>query len=158
MISWKQWNPLCSKPWIIDVFPVPGAPVTTTLFLPKHFNLRLQSNEISQWKKNWAVSHIFVKKRMEKENTDEFYARLKDQLLETTSWPSNYLFKFIVPTDEKRIEEINAIFDNTGAVIESKKSKKGTYTSVSITVNMKDPDEVIAKYKEVSTVEGIISL
>ncbi|MDC6364380.1 MULTISPECIES: DUF493 family protein [Flavobacteriaceae] len=95
---------------------------------------------------------------MEKENTDEFYARLKDQLLETTSWPSNYLFKFIVPTDEKRIEEINAIFDNTGAVIESKKSKKGTYTSVSITVNMKDPDEVIAKYKEVSTVEGIISL
>ena len=98
------------------------------------------------------------KKKMEKDNPDEFYARLKEQLLETTSWPSNYLFKFIVPTDEKRIGEINAIFDNTGAVIESKKSKKGTYTSISITVNMKDPDEVIAKYKQVSTVKGVISL
>ncbi|WP_108424683.1 DUF493 family protein [Flagellimonas amoyensis] len=95
---------------------------------------------------------------MEKENTDEFYARLKEQLLENTSWPSNYLYKFIVPTDEERIAQIQDIFDNTGAVIESKKSKNGNYTSLSITVNMKDPDEVIKKYKEVAVVEGVISL
>lgn len=95
---------------------------------------------------------------MEKENTDEFYARLKEQLLENTSWPSNYLYKFIVPTDEERIAQIQDIFDNTGAVIESKKSKNGNYTSLSITVNMEDPDEVIKKYKEVAVVEGVISL
>ncbi|MDC6364456.1 MULTISPECIES: DUF493 family protein [Flavobacteriaceae] len=95
---------------------------------------------------------------MEKESTDAFYARLKEQLLENTSWPSNYLYKFIVPTDEARIAQITDIFDNTGAVIESKKSKKGTYTSVSITVHLQNPDEVIAKYKEVSHVEGVISL
>lgn len=95
---------------------------------------------------------------MEKENTDEFYDRLKEQLLENTSWPSNYLYKFIVPTDEARIAQIHNIFDNTGAVIETKKSKNGTYTSLSITVHLKDPDEVILKYKEVSIVEGIISL
>ncbi|WP_420322357.1 DUF493 family protein [Flagellimonas sp.] len=95
---------------------------------------------------------------MEKGKSDEFYARLKEQLLENTSWPSNYLYKFIVPTDEERIAQINNIFNNTGAVIESKKSKKGTYTSISITVNLKNPDEVIAKYKEVSIVEGVISL
>lgn len=95
---------------------------------------------------------------MEKEKSDEFYSRLKEQLLETTKWPSNYLYKFIVPTNEERIEQINNIFNNTGAVIESKKSKKGTYTSISITVHLDSPDEVIAKYKEVSTVEGVISL
>lgn len=95
---------------------------------------------------------------MEKENTDEFYARLKEQLLENTRWPSNYLYKFIVPTDDERIAQIQDIFDNTGAVIESKKSKNGNYTSLSITVNMKDPDEVIKKYKEVAVVEGVISL
>ncbi|SFC19949.1 hypothetical protein SAMN04487891_10783 [Flagellimonas taeanensis] len=95
---------------------------------------------------------------MEKENADEFYARLKEQLLENTSWPSNYLYKFIVPTDEERIAQIQDIFDNTGAVIESKKSKNGNYTSLSITVNLKDPDEVIKKYKEVAVVEGVISL
>ncbi|MEW2921891.1 DUF493 family protein [Muricauda sp. ANG21] len=95
---------------------------------------------------------------MEKENTDEFYARLKEQLLENTNWPSTYLYKFIVPTDDKRIAQIHEIFDNTGAVIESKKSKKGTYTSLSITVHLKNPDEVIQKYKEVAVVEGVISL
>ena len=95
---------------------------------------------------------------MDKDSTDEFYERLKEKLLENTLWPSNYLYKFIVPTDEERIAQINSIFDNTGAVIVSKKSKKGTYTSISITVHLQNPDEVIAKYREVSFVEGVISL
>ncbi|WP_421807445.1 DUF493 family protein [Flagellimonas sp.] len=95
---------------------------------------------------------------MDKKETEEFYAKLKEQLLETTSWPSTYLYKFIVPTEEAKISQIQDIFDNTGAVIESKKSKKGTYTSLSITVHLKNPDEVIQKYKEVSIVEGVISL
>ncbi len=102
---------------------------------------------------------IFAKNSsMAKEQPDEFYARLKEQLLEHTSWPSNYLYKFIVPTDEHKIAQIHEIFSNTGAVIELKKSKKGTYTSVSVTVYLKNPDEVIAKYKEVAVVEGVISL
>ena len=95
---------------------------------------------------------------MEQDNADAFYARLKEQLLENTTWPSNYLYKFIVPTDQEKIDSITRIFDNTGAVIDSKKSKKGTYTSVSINVNLEDPDAVIEKYKAVSQIEGVISL
>ena len=95
---------------------------------------------------------------MEKKDSEEFYGRLKEQLLENTNWPSNYLYKFIVPTDEVKIKMIQDIFDVKGAVIESKKSKNGKYTSVSITVNLKNPDEVIKKYKEVSVIDGIISL
>lgn len=95
---------------------------------------------------------------MESKDSEEFYDRLREQLWENTTWPSNYLYKFIVPTDTTKIEQINTIFDNTGAVIESKKSKKGTYTSVSVTVQLQNPDEVIEKYKEVSVIEGIISL
>ncbi len=95
---------------------------------------------------------------MSKENTEEFYARLKEQLEASTAWPSNYLFKFIVPTDADKIAEIHSIFDNTGAVIESKQSKKGKYTSISITVNLKNPEAVIVKYKEVGLVKGVISL
>lgn len=92
------------------------------------------------------------------EETEAFYSRLREELLKSSSWPSNYLYKFIVPTDQQKIEEITTIFDNTGAVIESKKSKKGKYTSLSITVHMEDPDQVIEKYKEVGKVEGVISL
>ena len=95
---------------------------------------------------------------MSAETPDEFYKRLKEQLQESTSWPSNYLYKFIVPTAAECIGRIHEIFDNTGAVIETKQSKKGKYTSISITVNLKNPDEVIEKYKEVGKVEGVISL
>ncbi|MCK0159371.1 DUF493 family protein [Allomuricauda sp. F6463D] len=95
---------------------------------------------------------------MDKKDTEEFYNRLREKLLENSSWPSKYLYKFIVPTDEERISQVHKIFDNTGAVIESKKSKKGTYTSLSIMVHLESPDAVIEKYKEVSIVEGVISL
>ncbi len=95
---------------------------------------------------------------MKKEDPDAFYARLKEQLLENTTWPSNYLYKFIIPTEKEKIKAISAVFDNTGAVIESKKSKNGKYTSISVTVKMSGPDEVIIKYKEVSKIEGVISL
>lgn len=95
---------------------------------------------------------------MDKRQQDEFYARLKDELANSTLWPSNYLYKFIVTTDDYKIKQIEDIFDNMGAVIEKKKSSNGKYTSVSITVYLKDPDEVIRKYKEVSVVEGVISL
>ena len=70
----------------------------------------------------------------------------------------SYLYKFIVPSDEEKIKQIQDIFDNMGAVIASKKSKNGKYTSLSITVNLKNPDEVVQKYKEVGEVEGVISL
>jgi len=95
---------------------------------------------------------------MEDQKSEAFYKRLKEQLLENGKWPSNYLYKFIVPTGEEKINAIARIFDNTGAVIESKQSKNGTYTSLSITVNLKNPDAVIEKYKEVSHIDGVISL
>ncbi len=95
---------------------------------------------------------------MESDNSEEFYGRLKEELLRNSSWPTNYLYKFIVPTDPIRINRINKIFDNTGAVIESKQSRKGKYTSLSVMVNLKSPEEVIEKYKEVGKIEGVISL
>lgn len=95
---------------------------------------------------------------MDNQKSEEFYQRLKQQLQETSAWPSDYLYKFIVPTDDAKILKIQDIFDNTGAVIESKQSKNGKYTSLSITVNLESPDAVIAKYKAVGAVEGVISL
>jgi len=94
---------------------------------------------------------------MDKESED-FYARLKEELLKGTEWPSTYLYKFIVPSETDKTDKIEAIFDNTGAVIETKKSKTGKYTSLSITVHMDSPDQVIEKYIEVGHVEGVISL
>ena len=95
----------------------------------------------------------------EKQNPEEFYEKLKTQLYETATWPSEYLYKFIVKSDLKKIAEIEALFNNIGAIINTTESKNGKYTSVSIHVLMQDPDAVIVKYKEVAEkVEGVISL
>ena len=92
-------------------------------------------------------------------NTDQFYQKLKIQLQDTSLWPTQYLFKFIVKTNEEKIKKIQDIFDNVGAVIDTKPSKNGNYTSVSVHVTMKNPDAVINKYKIVAErVEGVISL
>ena len=92
-------------------------------------------------------------------NPDEFYKKLKIQLEDTNEWPSEYLYKFIVTSSTEKTAKIESLFDNTGAVITTKESKNGKYTSVSINVIMKDPDAVIAKYIEVAdNVEGVISL
>ncbi|MEY8870255.1 MULTISPECIES: DUF493 family protein [Gaetbulibacter] len=95
----------------------------------------------------------------EDKRTEEFYNKLREQLYDTASWPSEYLYKFIVKSELDKIAEIEALFDNMGAVINTIESKNGKYTSVSINLLMRDPDAVIAKYKEVTEkVEGVISL
>lgn len=91
-------------------------------------------------------------------NTSDFYDRLRTQLADNTSWPAPYLFKFIVPASTEKIAIIEAIFDNMDALIDTRDSSKGTYTSVSIKVTMVSPEAVVEKYLEVSKVEGVISL
>ena len=91
--------------------------------------------------------------------SDAFYEKLKSQLYDTALWPSEYLYKFIVLSEGTGIKDIENLFNDLGAVINTNASKNGKYTSVSINVRMKNPEAVIAKYKEVAeNVEGVISL
>ena len=90
--------------------------------------------------------------------TEEFFDRLKAELEKSNTWPAIYLFKFIVPTDNEKIKQVEQAFDGMGAVIKTTQSKTGKFTSVSIDVQMESPLAVIDKYLEVSVIEGIISL
>lgn len=92
-------------------------------------------------------------------NSEAFYKNLKEKLQDTSVWPSEYLYKFIIKSAPLKINTIECIFDNMGAVIKTIPSKNGNYTSVSINVIMNNPDDVIEKYKEVGNqVEDVISL
>lgn len=88
----------------------------------------------------------------------EFYAKLKSQLEDTSKFPTDYLYKFIVPTTKNQVAEVEALFDGTGAVIHTKSSKTGKYVSVSIVLKVQSSDKVIAFYKKAEEIEGIISL
>lgn len=100
---------------------------------------------------------LFFIPKMDKK-TEEFYDRLKGELESSTTWPSAYLFKFIVPTTPTNVEFVHKSFDGLGAVIKTTASKTGKFTSVSIDVMMTDAQQVINKYQEVSVIEGIVSL
>ena len=95
---------------------------------------------------------------MKDTKTEEFYARLLEQLKGDTTWPAPYLYKFIVPANVQKISQIEAIFNGANAQINTRDSSKGTYTSLSIKVMMTSPEKVIEKYKQVSQVDGVISL
>ena len=108
---------------------------------------------------NYTNPFIFLKKyNMKDTKTEEFYTRLQEQLKGDTTWPAPYLYKFIVPGNAQKIAQIEAIFNGTNAQINTRDSSKGTYTSLSIKVVMASPEMVIEKYKQVSQVEGVISL
>ena len=92
------------------------------------------------------------------DKTEDFYNRLREKLENSTTWPSEYLYKFIIPSNTEKREEIETIFNHSGAVIKTKKSSSGKYLGISVTVYLQDPDEVIAYYKKVNTIEGVISL
>jgi putative lipoic acid-binding regulatory protein len=93
------------------------------------------------------------------DNSDEFYSKLKVQLQDTALWPTTYLYKFIVISETDKIDNLKGLFNHLGAVINTRASKNGKYTSISINVRMKNPDTVIAKYREVAEkIEGVISL
>ncbi len=89
---------------------------------------------------------------------ESFYIKLKTKLEETSTFPTKYLYKFIVPSNGDQVQQVQDLFDNGGAVISTKKSRTGKYVSVSIHLNMKSADEIIAYYKEAEKIEGIISL
>ena len=89
---------------------------------------------------------------------DSFYKKLKTQLDETTKFPTDYLYKFIVSAEGDKVEQVQRIFDNKGAVIRTKKSKTGKYISVSIVINLVNSNAVIFYYKKTVKIKGIISL
>lgn len=90
--------------------------------------------------------------------TEEFYIRLKEELDNSNEWPAQYLFKFIVPSVGDNVQMVQNAFDSIGAIIVTKKSRAGKFTSVSIDVQMESSQQIIDKYLQVSTIEGIISL
>ncbi|MFV0305182.1 MAG: DUF493 family protein [Moheibacter sp.] len=95
---------------------------------------------------------------MSEQSQEEFYKKFKFRLDDTTEFPSDYIFKFIVPTDYKRIAEVQRVFDGARPRFQMKESKNGKYTSVTVVVYVLDSDQVIHYYKEASSIDGVMML
>ncbi|MDR0230124.1 MAG: DUF493 family protein [Flavobacteriaceae bacterium] len=89
--------------------------------------------------------------------TQEFYDRLKEQLETERTWPNEYLFKFIVPGDPKKVAQVEEHFDGLKADIQLRNSSSNNFTSVSVRVQMKSAQAIVDKYIALSTIEGLMS-
>lgn len=88
---------------------------------------------------------------------EEFFLELERKLNQTTDWPSVYMFKFIIPADNRKLALVEAMFGSE-ANIRTKESRNGKYISITIKVVMLNALEIIEKYKSAAGIEGLIAL
>lgn len=91
-------------------------------------------------------------------NVDDFYVNFKEKLEEVHSFPTDYLFKYVVPADENILARLHAIFENSNANVSTRDSKNGKYTSITFKVPVNDANDVIIYYRQASAIEGILTL
>jgi putative lipoic acid-binding regulatory protein len=78
----------------------------------------------------------------------------KDKLEAQTTFPTLYMFKFIVPNGSEKL--VAALLPNNKMTL--KHSSKGKYVSATIKAMMPNSDSILDIYEKASKIEGVISL
>jgi putative lipoic acid-binding regulatory protein len=78
----------------------------------------------------------------------------KDKLEAQTTFPTLYMFKFIVPNGSE--SQVAALLPYNKMTL--KHSSKGTYVSATIKALMPNSDSILDIYEKASKIEGVISL
>ncbi len=77
--------------------------------------------------------------------------------MEDKNWPQKYMFKFIVPNSNGKVDAVVALMPKNGKTT-FRTSKDIHYVGVTHVCMMKSVDDVIDVVKAVGSVEGVISL
>jgi len=78
----------------------------------------------------------------------------REKLDQHYTWPSLYIFKFIVPKGKE--EDLKQLFPLHTPT--EKASKQGNYTGITMQMMMPSSDAVIDVYVKASQIEGIVAL
>lgn len=90
---------------------------------------------------------------MAKVNFDD----LRKKLDETQTYPSVYMFKFIMDAQHRKIALIENLFGED-AEIYTKESDKGKYISITVKEVVMNTDEIIDIYIKAAEIEGVMFL
>lgn len=88
--------------------------------------------------------------------SDQF-SELRKKLEEQLSFPSVYMFKFIIKSDNRKMALVESIFDEDADIIQNQ-SAKGNYTSITVKQIVMSVDEIISVYQKAAQIEGVMSL
>ncbi|WP_317899074.1 DUF493 family protein [Aurantibacillus circumpalustris] len=89
--------------------------------------------------------------------TEADLEKLRVKLLETTSFPSVYMFKLIVPSENRTIALVENLFE-AGTDILTKESDKGKYTSITAKQVVITVEEIIEIYRKAAAIKGVMML
>ncbi|MCB9334894.1 MAG: DUF493 family protein [Flavobacteriales bacterium] len=87
----------------------------------------------------------------------EFFINLERQLNDHHDWPNVYMFKFIIPADNHKLAQVEALF-GPEAIVTTRQSSSNKFISITAKEMMISADKVIDTYKKATKIEGIISL
>jgi putative lipoic acid-binding regulatory protein len=90
--------------------------------------------------------------------SDKEIERIKKILDNYHKWPDLYMFKFVVPSDNQKIAQVEALFNAETSEIRLKPSSKGTYTAITIREVMVSAQSVLDIYSKAYQIEGLIAL
>ncbi len=83
--------------------------------------------------------------------------KLRAQLDKIHTWPDVYMFKFVLPKDKSKLDELLSFFTEKAA-ISTRDSSTGKYTAVTIKEVMLSTDAVVDRYRSITNIEGLMSL
>jgi hypothetical protein len=86
--------------------------------------------------------------------SQEWWDRFEKLLEQDRTWPSEYLFKFIVP--RPNLEELQGLFGDHPVIVRA--SSRGRYVSVTARLQMETSASVVAVYRAAGEIPGVISL
>ena len=88
---------------------------------------------------------------------EEFLTRLEAQMKLHSSWPSVYMFKFIITDSNRDYAVLRSLFGDESRVF-TRHSSGGKYISVTVKEMMLSAEEVVERYRKAAEIEGIIAL
>lgn len=89
--------------------------------------------------------------------TQEKYIKLKELLDDNKKWPLRYMFKFIVPNKDGKVELAKSLMPDNGQ-LKFKHTASLKYVSMTCVTYMKTAEDIIALTQKLDEIEGVISL
>lgn len=89
--------------------------------------------------------------------SEEARTKLRERLDQVHEWPSVYMYKFICEPDAARLDRITALLPPEVEVMR-RYSAGGKYVSLTVREVMMSAKDVVSRYVEASTIEGVIVL
>ncbi len=85
------------------------------------------------------------------------YNGLRNILLENKQWPLRYMFKFIVPNKDDKVEQVTNLLPSTGK-FSFKHTKNLKFVSVTCVAYMGSADDIISILSKATEIEDVLSL